>query len=92
MTEERRSAIFPAGTTARVSHHRKTPTRRKQDLNLGRTREFRLSWMKLCSSDNHITTAPRHAMKYDYLMLLSSFIPFKRDNFSGDDSIIIGII
>ena len=35
--DERRQALFPAGTTARDFYHRKSPTRREQDLNLGRT-------------------------------------------------------
>ena len=29
-------ALFPAVTIVRDSHHRKSPTRREQDLNLGR--------------------------------------------------------
>ena len=34
-------------------------TRREQDLNLHKTWiQFRLCWMKLCSTDNHYTTAP----------------------------------
>ena len=53
----RRKALFPAGSIVRDPHHRESPTRREQGLNLLRT-EFRLSWMKLCSSDNHYTTAP----------------------------------
>ena len=52
-----RLALFPAGTIVRDPHHRESPTRREQGLNLRRT-EFRFSWMKLCSSDNHYTTAP----------------------------------
>ena len=36
MAEERRSAVFPAGTITRVFHHHKPPTRREQDLNLDR--------------------------------------------------------
>ena len=34
---ERRLALFPAGTIVRDPHHRESPTRRKQDLNLRRT-------------------------------------------------------
>ena len=30
-------ALFPAGTIVRDPHHRESPTRRKQDLNLRRT-------------------------------------------------------
>ena len=52
-----RLALFPAGTIVRDPHHRESPTRREQGLSLRRT-EFRFSWMKLCSSDNHYTTAP----------------------------------
>ena len=37
LTEEKRLALFPAGTTIKDPHHRKSPTRRKQDLNLRRT-------------------------------------------------------
>ena len=52
---QRRVALFPAGTIVRDPHYRESPTRRKQNLNLQRTR---LTWMKLCSSDNHYTTLP----------------------------------
>ena len=38
LTDERRLALFPAETIVRDSHHRKSPTRRKQGLNLRRTR------------------------------------------------------
>ena len=37
LTDERCVALFPAGTIVRDSHHRKSPTRREQDLNLRRT-------------------------------------------------------
>ena len=37
LTDERHLALFPAGTFVRDLHHRKSPTRREQDLNLGRT-------------------------------------------------------
>ena len=37
LTDERRLALFPAGTTVRDPHHRESPTRREQDLNLRRT-------------------------------------------------------
>ena len=30
-------ALFPSGTTVRDPHHRESPTRRKQGLNLRRT-------------------------------------------------------
>ena len=50
LTGERRLALFPAGTIARLRdpHHCESPTRR----------EHRLSSMKLRNSDNHYTTAP----------------------------------
>ena len=57
LTKERRLALFPARTIVRDPHHRETPTRREQGLNCTEP-EFSLSWMKLCSSDNHYTTAP----------------------------------
>ena len=37
LTDERRLALFPAGTTVRYPHRRESPTRREQDLNLRRT-------------------------------------------------------
>ena len=37
LTDERRLALFPAGTVVRDSHHRESPTRREQGLNLRRT-------------------------------------------------------
>ena len=37
VTDKRRLALFPAGTTARDPHHRESPTRREQVLNLRRT-------------------------------------------------------
>ena len=37
LTEERRLALFPAGTIVRDPHHRESPTRREQGLNLRRT-------------------------------------------------------
>ena len=36
LTDERRLALFPAGTIVRDPHHRESLTRRKQDLNLHR--------------------------------------------------------
>ena len=61
LTDERRLALFPAGTTVRDPHHRESPTRREQGLNLRKT-EFRVSSMRLCSIDNHCTTASRFLM------------------------------
>ena len=34
LTDERRLALFSAGTIARDPHHRESPTSREQDLNL----------------------------------------------------------
>ena len=42
LTDEMPLALFPAGTIVRDPHHRESPTRREQGLNLLRT-EFRLS-------------------------------------------------
>ena len=36
LTGERRLTLFPAGTNVRDPHHRKSPTRREQDLDLRR--------------------------------------------------------
>ena len=56
-TNKRCLALFPAGIIVRDPHHRESPTRRKQVWTCAEP-EFRLSWMKLCNSDNHHTTAP----------------------------------
>ena len=37
LTDKRCLVLFPAGTIARNAHHRESPTRRMQDLNLRRT-------------------------------------------------------
>ena len=37
LTDKRCLVLFPAGTIARDSHHRESPARRMQDLNLRRT-------------------------------------------------------
>ena len=36
MTDEKRLALFPAGTIVRDPHHHKSPTRREQGLSLRR--------------------------------------------------------
>ena len=36
LTDERRLALFPIGTIVRDPHHRESPTRREQGLNLRR--------------------------------------------------------
>ena len=38
LTDERRLALFPAGTIVRDPHHRESPTRREQTLKLRRVR------------------------------------------------------
>ena len=62
LTEERRLAILTARTIVRDPHHRESPKRHEQDLNLRRT------WLscrsiKLCSSYNHFTMAPLKRIK-----------------------------
>ena len=37
LTDERRLALFSAGTIVRNTYHRESPTRREQNLNLRRT-------------------------------------------------------
>ena len=37
LTDERRLAVFPAGTIVGDPHHRESPTLREQGLNLRRT-------------------------------------------------------
>ena len=56
LTDERRLALFPAGTTVRDPRHRESPTRACRIWACAEP-EFRLRWVKLCSSDNHYTTA-----------------------------------
>ena len=59
LTDERRLALFPAGTIVRDPHHREslTPTSRVWTCT---EPEFRFSWMKLCGSDNHHTMVPQN--------------------------------
>ena len=59
LTDERRLALFPAGTIVRDPHHLESPSR----VWTCAEPEFKLSWMKLCSSDNHYTTAPRQGWR-----------------------------
>ena len=56
LTDEMRLALFPAGTIVRDPHHRVAAASRVWTY---AEPEFRLRWMKLCSSDNHCTTVPR---------------------------------
>ena len=37
LTDERRLALFTAGTIVRDPHHRESPTRHEQDFNLRKT-------------------------------------------------------
>ena len=68
LTDERRLALFPAGTIVRDPHHHESPTHRELDLNCVQP-EFRLKWMKLCISDNHYTTAPKAWQKLLVLII-----------------------
>ena len=56
LTDERCLALFPAWTVFRDPHHLESLTLREQDLNCVEP-EFKLCWMKLCSSDNRYTTS-----------------------------------
>ena len=47
--------LFPARTIVRDTHHCKSPTLHERIWRCVES-EFRLSWMKLCGSDNHYTT------------------------------------
>ena len=51
---DRRKALFPAGTIIGGPHQRESPTHREHDLTCAEP-EFRLSWMTLCSGENHYT-------------------------------------
>ena len=72
LTDERRLALFPAGIIVRDSHHRESPTRLRQAVP-----EFKLSGMKLCSSDNHYTTAPHNTTLQYYITILQHPNTFK---------------
>ena len=37
LTDKRHLSLFPAGTIVRDPHHRESPTRHEQDMNLHRT-------------------------------------------------------
>ena len=63
LTDERRLDSFLTGTIVRDPRHRENPTRREQDLTCAEP-EFRLRWMKLCSSDNHYSTALLHSVDF----------------------------
>ena len=66
LTDERRLALFLAGTIARDLHHHESLTRREQDF---------------CSSDNHYTTVLHNhyitAIYYLFLLLLKWLFPRK---------------
>ena len=53
-THEKQLALFPAGTIVRYLHHRKSLHAASRIWTCAE-RGFRLSRMKLCSSDNHYT-------------------------------------
>ena len=55
LTDERRPALFPASEILTIANLRHDASR----VWTCAEPEFRLSWMKLRSSDNHYTTAPR---------------------------------
>ena len=57
LTDKRRFALFPPGTIVRDPNNRRYPTCRVQVWEP--ESQFRLCWMKLCSSDNQYTTAPQ---------------------------------
>ena len=59
LTNERPLALFPAGAIVRDPHHRESLTCCEQVRTYAEP-EFWLGWMKLCSSDNHNTTAPHN--------------------------------
>ena len=74
LTDERRLALFSAGplseilTIANLRHASRVWTCAEP--------EFRLSWMNLCSSDNHYTPAPFSA--FIYLLKFNNRNPRKR--------------
>ena len=58
-------------TIVRDSHYRESPTCCEQGLNLRSAEpEFRLSWMKFSSSDNHYTMAP---LNYKFSLVSTIF-------------------
>ena len=73
LIDERRLALFPAGTIVRDPQHREILTRREQGLSLRRASEFRPWWMRLCSSDNHYTTAQLYVWNVKTPLLWKSF-------------------
>ena len=50
-------SLFPAGAVCGSSQHRKQPTLHIKQVRISAKSEFWLSWLKLCSSGNHWTTA-----------------------------------
>ena len=54
LTDERRLSLYPAGTIVRVPHHLEFQHAASRIWTCTEP-EFRLCWMKLCSSDNHYT-------------------------------------
>ena len=60
MTDERHLTLFPARTIVRDPHHHDFQHVASRIWTWAEP-EFRLCWMKLCSSDNHYTMAPVEA-------------------------------
>ena len=56
LTDERLLALFHARTTVRDPHHRQYLQNAVRRIWTCPEFEFRLSWMKLCRSDNHYNT------------------------------------
>ena len=57
LTNERHLALFPAAAIIRVPHHCESLRHAASRTWICAGPEFRLWWIKLCSSDNHCTTA-----------------------------------
>lgn len=67
MVDERRAFIVSD------YRHYESPTLREQNWNLPET-DFRLCWMRLCSSDNHYPTAPVFSILLHYESVWNIFI------------------
>ena len=82
LTNERHLALFPAGTIVRDPHHRESLSSRYALSRVWTCAEpeFRVSWMKLCSSDNHYTTTPQkfYSVNYRIIINLNGFWEFWR--------------
>ena len=82
LTDERRLALSPAGTIVRDPHHRESLSSRYALSRVWTCAEpeFRVSWIKLCSSDNHYTTTPQkfYSVNYRIIINLNGFWEFWR--------------